>query len=68
MLALLDLPARTYRNRALLQAMAELGDHELKDIGLTRQDLGDAAVAPLGADPSLVLVARAEERRRRTGR
>lgn len=48
------------------QVMAELGrldDHMLRDIGVTRSDLRDAAAGPLLGDPTRMLVLRATERR-----
>jgi hypothetical protein len=45
-----------------MTALARMSDYELRDIGLTRQDLFDASALPLDADPSAMLV------RRRAGR
>ena len=58
-------PARVYRARQLMHQLAGLGEHELRDIGLTRLDLHDAGAFPFDADPSVALRRRAEERRRR---
>jgi uncharacterized protein YjiS (DUF1127 family) len=62
---LLAWPIRVYRARLVLRTLAALGDRELRDIGLTRQDLRDANALPLDADPSSHLRRRAEGRRRR---
>lgn len=58
-------PGRVYRARQLMHELARLGDHGLRDIGLTRLDLHAASALPFDADPSLLLRRRAEERRRR---
>ena len=53
---------RVGEHRRVLAALAELDDHGLADIGLSRQDLRDVTALPRGADPSLVLAERAAER------
>jgi hypothetical protein len=42
-----------------------MSDHELADIGLMRQDLLDATALEADEDPTLLLTARARERRQR---
>jgi uncharacterized protein YjiS (DUF1127 family) len=46
---------RTLRNRHAVRQLAELDDHALKDIGLTRNDVQGALGASLLSDPSLIL-------------
>jgi uncharacterized protein YjiS (DUF1127 family) len=46
---------RTLRNRHEVRQLAELDDHALKDIGLTRNDVQGALGASLLSDPSLIL-------------
>ena len=55
-------PARVYTARRTMRQLSALSDYELRDIGLTRQDLADSTALPLDADPSTLLV------RRRAGR
>lgn len=43
------------QNRRQLQGIAELDDHLLADIGLTRDDVRDAYALPAHRDPSLYL-------------
>ena len=57
-------PARVYRARRLMHQLSALGEHELRDIGLTRLDLQATSALPFDADPSLLLRRRAESRRR----
>ena len=57
-------PARVLTARRTLLQLGILNDHELKDIGLMRQDLSDASALTLDQDPSLLLARRAGERRR----
>jgi len=59
---ILTWPLRVAENRRVLGALCELDDRGLADIGLTRQDLRDVTALPFGADPSLALAERAEER------
>ena len=47
--------ARGLRNRRQISRLAELGDRELKDIGLTRSDVLGALSVPLYRDPSRTL-------------
>ena len=55
-------PFRVADHRRALAALAGLDERELADIGLMRQDLRDATALPLGADPTLPLAERAQER------
>ncbi len=54
---------RTLEHRRVISQLAGLDDHMLRDIGITRADLRDAAAEPLRADPTRVLVLRNTERR-----
>ena len=56
-------PFRALENRRLLDGMGELSDYELRDIGLTRQDLRDATALPANRDPGQFFAARAASRR-----
>lgn len=58
-------PARAYEARRVMLQLGRMGDHELRDIGLTRFDLRDATALDRDADPTLELRRRVEERRRR---
>ena len=58
-------PLRVYEARRIMLQLGSLGDHELRDMGLTRLDLQDASALAFDADPSLALRRRVEERRRR---
>ncbi|MEE4235533.1 MAG: DUF1127 domain-containing protein [Anderseniella sp.] len=44
------------RNRNELSMLAEMTDHQLADIGLTRDDVKSALSAPLGCDPAHTLI------------
>ena len=46
---------RALRNRREIRQLAELDEHALKDIGLTRNDVQGALGASLMSDPSLIL-------------
>lgn len=54
---------RSWENRRSLDVLAGLDDHMLRDIGLSRSDLRDAASEPLWRDPTAMLAARVLERR-----
>jgi uncharacterized protein YjiS (DUF1127 family) len=54
----LNWPARVGAARRTMTQLARMSDYELKDIGLTRQDVADASALPLDADPSALLVHR----------
>lgn len=56
-------PFRLLEHRRLLDGMGSLSDYELRDIGLTRQDLRDATALPVGHDPGTFFAARAASRR-----
>ncbi|MBV9741891.1 MAG: DUF1127 domain-containing protein [Hyphomicrobiales bacterium] len=55
-------PLRVLRARRELEMLARMSENELKDIGLTRTDLGDATALPADASPSEFLAARVDER------
>ncbi|WP_394690549.1 DUF1127 domain-containing protein [Hoeflea sp.] len=44
---------RTLRNRIVAHKLEEFSDHQLNDIGLTREDLGFALSKPLTVDPTI---------------
>ncbi len=54
---------RAIARRHELATLGQLNDHMLKDIGIDRSDLRDAASMPLWADPTQLLVSRTVERR-----
>ncbi len=66
--AILLWPARALQTRRLLDGLGGMSDHELRDIGLTRQDLRDATALPASQDPGELFAARAAGRRRLRGR
>ncbi len=55
--------ARAIEHRRALRQLGQLDDHMLRDIGLTRSDIRDAASEPLWRDGTQVLIARTVERR-----
>lgn len=55
--------ARAFAHRSDLALLGSLNDQMLKDIGIDRSDLRDAASQPLWADPTQILAARSAERR-----
>jgi uncharacterized protein YjiS (DUF1127 family) len=55
-------PLRVLRARQELEMLARMTENELKDIGLTRTDLGDATALPADASPTEFLAVRVEER------
>lgn len=55
-------PARVLEARRELEMLAQMSEYELKDIGLTRSDLGDATALPADASPTNFLAARVVER------
>ena len=57
-------PLRVIAAQRELEALAGMSEHELKDIGLTRSDLGDATALPVDASPAGFLASRIEERYR----
>jgi uncharacterized protein YjiS (DUF1127 family) len=65
----LSWPARVAAARRTMTELSRMSDYELRDIGLTRQDLNDATSLPLDADPSRLFVRRRASRERpMTGR
>jgi len=66
----LEWPARVSAARKTMSQLAAMSDHQLRDIGLSRQDLSDVSALPLDADPSPLLErrrsARVKMRPRRT--
>src|SRR5208282_5705640 len=65
----LSWPARVAAARRTMADLARMSEYELRDIGLTRQDLNDATALPLDADPSSLFVRRRAWRARlQTGR
>ena len=57
-------PARVAAARAAMNQLAGMSDHELRDIGLTRQDLRDATGLVQDADPTQMLAQRVAGRTR----
>ena len=57
-------PMRVSEARAAMRQLGGMTDHELKDIGLTRQDLRDATGLVIDDDPTQLLARRAAERSR----
>lgn len=55
--------ARAMARRHTLHQLGEMDDHMLRDIGLTRSDIRDAAAEPIWRDATQVLVSRSVERR-----
>ena len=55
-------PARVIQARRDFASLAALGERELRDIGLSLQDLRDATALPLSENATHVLARRAEER------
>lgn len=49
--------------RRELEMLARLSEYELKDIGLTRSDVGDVTALPVDASPTQFLALRIEEGR-----
>ncbi|SFV02065.1 protein of unknown function [Methylobacterium sp. UNCCL125] len=58
--------SRAAMNRRVLHRLSTLSDRELKDIGLTRQDVADACVPGTG-DAIHRLIVRRDERRQARG-
>ena len=56
-------PARVAAARAAMTQLSRMTDHELRDIGLSRQDLRDASALVADADPTELLAQRAAGRR-----
>jgi uncharacterized protein YjiS (DUF1127 family) len=45
-------PVRVIETRRTMNQLAGMSDFELRDIGLTRQDLADVTARPLDEDPT----------------
>jgi uncharacterized protein YjiS (DUF1127 family) len=60
-----DFLERAAAGRRALQQLAGAADRMLKDIGLDRSDLRNAAAEPLYRDPTAILASRVEETRPR---
>jgi len=61
-------PARVGAARRAMSQLARMSDYELRDIGLTRQDVVDVSALPLDEDPTALLARRrAAARDRQTG-
>ncbi|MEX0589583.1 MAG: DUF1127 domain-containing protein [Xanthobacteraceae bacterium] len=54
---------RAFGGQRVVADLARMDDRMLRDIGLNRGDLRDAASGPLMQDPTVVLFRRASERR-----
>jgi uncharacterized protein YjiS (DUF1127 family) len=59
-------PVRVIEARRELEMLAQMSEYELKDIGLTRSDLGDATALAADASPTDFLAARVAERHQAT--
>ena len=57
-------PARVGAARRAMSQLARMSDYELRDIGLVRQDIVDAAALRPEADPSAMLARRRAVRER----
>lgn len=57
-------PSRFVAARAVMNRLGAMSDHELRDIGLTRQDLRDATALVPDEDPTRLLAGRAASRTR----
>ncbi len=54
----LSWPARVGAARRAMSHLARMSDYELRDIGLTRQDVVDVSALPLDEDPTTLLARR----------
>ena len=54
----LSWPARVGAARRAMSELARMSDYELRDIGLTRQDVVDVSALPLDEDPTALLARR----------
>ena len=61
----LEWPARVSAARRAMNQLAHMSDYELRDIGLTRQDVFDVSALPLDQDPTALLARRREAARDR---
>lgn len=55
-------PVRVARTRKVMNQLAGMSDHQLRDIGLTRDDIVSAQAVALDEDPTSLLASRAKER------
>ena len=60
----LSWPSRLGAARRAMRQLANMSDHELRDIGLVRQDVVDASMLRIDADPSAMLSERRAARER----
>jgi uncharacterized protein YjiS (DUF1127 family) len=58
-------PARVMAARRSFAQLAQMSDYQLHDIGLTRQDIWNAASLPLDEDPTRLLAKAMQSRRAR---
>ena len=56
-------PGRVNAARRAMNELAHMSDYELRDIGLTRQDVADVSALPLDQDPTVLLARRREAAR-----
>ena len=56
-------PARVGAARRAMSQLAHMSDYELRDIGLTRQDVVDVSALPLDEDPTALLARRRDAAR-----
>jgi len=61
----LQWPARVGAARRAMSQLAHMSDYELRDIGLTRQDVIDVSALPLDEDPTALLARRRAAARER---
>ncbi len=61
--AVLMWPFRMSENRRVLDSLAAMDDHALRDIGLSRQDLRDATALGAGREAGRFLSGRRRDRR-----
>jgi uncharacterized protein YjiS (DUF1127 family) len=64
MINCISYPIKFYRARREIALLAGLDDHQLRDIGLTRFDVANAAALPPQRSPTEALAAMVDERRR----
>ena len=60
----LSWPSRVTAARRAMAQLARMSDYELRDIGLVRQDIVDASMLRMDADPSVMLAGRRAARER----
>jgi uncharacterized protein YjiS (DUF1127 family) len=61
----LSWPARVGAARRTMSQLARMSEYELRDIGLTRQDVVDVSALPLDEDPTALLARRRDAARER---